>query len=201
MVPSLAQAGEKTETRGVAMNSNSATDLEELPHPVFLSLEAAEGWLLLNNSVEALAELETVPAEYRTLPKALAVEWKAADGSGQPDRACSAAQKLCELMPECGTAWICQANSLCQVKGAQAAADLLLTVVPRFYEEPILAYNLACYLAQAGDIDTAAAWLLHSFENDSNGQLKGIALVDPDLKPLWERIGEHYSVRFSDLTS
>ena len=176
------------------MNSHRTCASQPLPHPVFLSLEAAEGWLLLNNSVEAMAELENVPPQYRTYPKALALEWKAADALRQPQRAWWAARKLCEVMPECGTAWICQANSLCQIQGPQAAADLLLSVVLRFAEEPILEYNLACYLAQAGDVHKAATWLLQSFEKDPHGQLRRLALLDPDLRPLRELIGHQSHV-------
>jgi len=163
--------------------------IEPLPHPVPMHLDAAEGWLLLGNAAEALAELDHIPAPQRDHPKALALEWRAWHTQGQPARAWYAAHRLCEILPQCSGAWICQANSLRELRGERAAARLLQPLVDRFPDDPIIPYNLACYLVHLEEWDAASKWLLRAFEIAGDSQLKAVALLDPDLKPLWEKIG------------
>jgi len=166
-----------------------------LPPPVFFSVEAADGWLMLGSPADALAELADVPEEFRHDPRILAREWKAAQGAGDHVRAGRASGELCELLPDSAGPWICHANALRETEGLRAAADLLLSVVDRFLGEPVLCYNLACYLAQLRDYAGASEWLLHAFEAGADDDLKGLALVDPDLKPLWEKIDESLTLR------
>jgi predicted Zn-dependent protease len=171
------------------MNSTPTLERADLPHAIWHRLEAVEGWLMLANPSEAKAELDQIPAEFGDDPNVLALQWRLAEATGQLHAAWQAAAKLCQLRPACAGVWICQANSLRGLRGVQAAADLLLTVADRFTEEPIVAYNLACYLAQLGNWQQSWNWLRSAFSSDANSHLKVLALLDPDLKPLWERIG------------
>jgi len=50
----------------------------------------------------------------------------------------------------------------------------------------MIQYNLACYCAQLGQLDTAQEYLGKSYELGDAKQIKLIALDDEDLKPLWE---------------
>ena len=176
------------------MEHHAAIQCADLPRGVWLQLEAAEGWLMLANPAEAAAEFDQVPAEHRGHPNVLAVEWRLSEATGNKQKAWHAAFRLCELLPGCSAGWICQANSLREVRGLQAAADLLLSVADRFSSEPIVAYNLACYLAQLGEWDQAWKWLRIAFDADSESQLKVLALLDPDLKPLWEQVGDGVAI-------
>jgi len=172
------------------MQAHHTAESAELPHPAHWSCEAAEGWLLLSNPEEALAELDQIPLEFGRHPAVLAIEWRAATAAGDHQRAWVAARRLCEIQPRFCGAWICQANSLRELRGAQAAADLLLCVVDRFAGEPVMQYNLACFCAQVADWPRCCFWLLEAFESEAGEKLKELALIDPDLKPLWDKIGE-----------
>jgi hypothetical protein len=85
--------------------------------------------------------------------------------------------------------WICQANTLRNYKGIVDAWSLLLNVVNKFPKDPIIRYNLACYAAQMGLLEEACGWLVQAFELEESVQLKLAAVYDPDLQPLWEKIG------------
>jgi hypothetical protein len=121
------------------------------------------------------------------------MEWRICDVSGRSAEAWLAARNLCVRAPHCAGAWICQANSLRGIRGAQAAADLLFTIADQFPSEPIIPYNLACYWTELGDFRVASEWLLRAFDIDQGGELRALALIDPDLKALWEDLGETFA--------
>jgi tetratricopeptide (TPR) repeat protein len=176
------------------MDRPTAIESAELPREVVAQLEAVEGWLMLDAPAEAMIEFEAVPEAHREHPNALALQWRLSRALGRPEDAWHAAYKLCELMPSCAGAWICQADCLRELRGMQAAADLLLSVVDRFPGEPIIPYNLACCLTQAGESDAAWKWLHAAFDADPEDQLKQLAVQDPDLIPLWEKLSNGVTV-------
>ena len=51
-------------------------------------------------------------------------------------------------------------------------------------------YNLACYECQLGRLAEAKRWLVAAFELGNPRQTKLMALDDPDLRPLWDHIGD-----------
>jgi hypothetical protein len=175
-------------------NMPAPLQIDPLPCSVHFSVEAAEGWLMLGNPAEALAELEQIPAEYHRHPRPLAVQWRAWHETGNTAEAWYAAHLLCQAVPDCSGAWICQANALRELRGERAAADLLRPLVSRFPEEPVIPYNLACYLVHLGEWQDACKWLLEAFKGDSTGQVKSLALTDDDLKPLWDKIAANFGV-------
>jgi predicted Zn-dependent protease len=180
------------------MSSDSTIEATSLPHFVFWALQAAEGWLMLGNSAEALAELEDISPEDRLIPAVLAMEWRVNEACGKKQDAWFAAKRLCQSLPHCAAAWICQANALRAIRGTEAAADLLLSVVGRFATQPVIHYNLACYNAQLGDLGVAGQWLLKAFELDGAGDLKTLSLLDPDLTPLWHGIADTFAASLGE---
>jgi len=54
----------------------------------------------------------------------------------------------------------------------------------------LIAYNLACYQTQLGDLEEAWRWLGYAMDKADTKEIKLKALDDPDLEPLWRRIGE-----------
>ena len=59
----------------------------------------------------------------------------------------------------------------------------------KFPKETIIPYNLACYAAQMGRLDEAWEWLHKAMAAaESVNRIKQMALADPDLQPLLERI-------------
>jgi tetratricopeptide (TPR) repeat protein len=76
------------------------------------------------------------------------------------------------------------------VRRTEEARDNLLRVVEKFPEDPIMRYNLACYECQLGRLEQARSWLGKAFELGDPQKMKLMPLDDPDLEPLWKRIGE-----------
>lgn len=114
-------------------------------------LEAAEGWLMLGNAVEAHEELEKLPGDANHHPAVLRMRW--------------------------------------QVYAAAGLWEVLMGVAPEFPDNAVVQYNLACYAAQMGLLEESCGWLVKAFEIEESAQLKLAALCDPDLRPLWEKIG------------
>lgn len=152
-------------------------------------LEAAEGWLMLGNPVEAHEELEKITGESSYHPTVLSMRWQVYAAAGWWEAAYVVSRALCELAPQSPAAWICQANTLRHYKGVVEAWSMLLTVVKKFPEDAIIRYNLACYAAQMSLLEESCGWLVQAFELEESTQLKVAAIYDPDLQPLWDKIG------------
>jgi tetratricopeptide (TPR) repeat protein len=152
-------------------------------------LEAAEGWLMLGNPIEAHEELEGLSSESNHHPEVLAMRWQVYATARWWEAAYVVSKALCEMAPNAAAAWICQANTLRNYKGVIDAWSLLLSIVNRFAEDAIIRYNLACYASQMGLMEESCGWLVQAFELEESAQLKLAALYDPDLQPLWEKIG------------
>ena len=52
----------------------------------------------------------------------------------------------------------------------------------------MIAFNLACYASVTGRIEEAKARLRHAIELDK--AIRGLAIDDDDLKPLWDWIAD-----------
>ena len=154
-------------------------------------LEAAEGWLMLGNPGEAHDELEKITGDSARHPAVLAMRWQIYAAARWWEAAYIVAKALCDLAPDSGEAWICQANTLRNYKGVIEAWSLLLSVVTRFPEDAIIRYNLACYASQLNLLEESCGWLVQAFEIEDSVQLKLAAIYDPDLQPLWDKIGRN----------
>ncbi|MDX1951715.1 MAG: tetratricopeptide repeat protein [Verrucomicrobiota bacterium] len=162
--------------------------MNDLPQPEKFRLDAAEGWLLLGNPIEANEELEAITSEHRFHPLVLAMRWQVYAAANWWEAAWVVAQALCDLCPHSAEAWICHANTARKVRGLMEAWEILTRVADRFPSEPIVIYNLACYSAQLGWIDMACSRLVQAFEMPNSDPLKVAAVHDPDLRPLWDKI-------------
>jgi hypothetical protein len=152
-------------------------------------LEAAEGWLMLGNPIEAHEELEKISGDSSYHPAVLSMRWQVYAAARWWEAAYVVSKALCELAPHSAEAWICQANTLRNYKGVVEAWSLLLGVVNKFPQDAIIRYNLACYAAQMGLLEESCGWLVQAFEMEEAVQLKLAAIYDPDLQPLWDKIG------------
>lgn len=164
--------------------------MKELPIADRFQLEAAEGWLMLGNPVEANEELEKLSPENRRHPAALSVRWQVYASAEWWEAAWIVSRVLCEVLPDSAEAWICQANTVRKYKGAREAMDLLRRMLAKFRGHPVVLYNLACYAAQVGRFDEAGRWLTDAFRAEDGIALKVAAVYDPDLRPLWEQVGD-----------
>src|SRR4029453_11345078 len=64
--------------------------------------------------------------------------------------------------------------------------EILLDAEPKFPQQALIKYNLACYFCQMGDIENAKNYLRKAFEIDLNW--RKAALDDEDLRPLWDSL-------------
>ncbi len=152
-------------------------------------IEAAEGWLMLGNPQEAHEELEKIQGEAAYHPTVLSMRWQVYAAAGWWEAAFVVSKALCELAPQSPAAWICQANTMRHYKGVVEAWGVLLGVVKKFPADAVMRYNLACYASQMGLLEESCGWLVQAFELEESTQLKLAAVYDPDLQPLWEKIG------------
>ena len=164
--------------------------MKPLSHKDRLNLEAAEGWLMLGNPLEANEELEQIDSENSFHPAVLAMRWQVYAGAQWWEAAYVVSKALTEFAPESAAAWICHANTARNYKGLMEAWHTLLGIVNKFPKDAIVRYNLACYAAQIGLLEEACGWLIQAFTIDDSAQLKLAALYDTDLQPLWNKIGK-----------
>lgn len=163
--------------------------MNALTHAEQFQLEAAEGWLMLGNPIEAHEELEKIVGDGTYHPAVLSMRWQVYAAARWWEAAYVVSKALCEIAPHSPEAWICQANTLRNYKGVIDAWSMLLGVVNRFPKDAIIRYNLACYASQMDLLEESCGWLVQAFELEESVQLKLAAIYDPDLQPLWDKIG------------
>lgn len=148
-------------------------------------LRAAQGWLELGNHLEANDELERITPQLRAHPDVLEVRWHIYAHAKKWDACVDIASAIVKLAPESSFGWIQRSFTLHELKRMQEAFDQLLPVAEMFPKVWTIPYNLACYCAQLGRLDESQAWFKNAMAIDEH-TVKGVALDDPDLKPLWD---------------
>ena len=159
-----------------------------LTPPDAFHLEAAIGWLLLENAREARAELEQLSPAYREHPDVLESWWKVFSEEKNWPAAFECGAKLSVVMPSRAMGWIAQSFALHELKRTREAYELLHSVVGRFREHFVIPYNLACYQCQLGNKDDALQWLQRAVDVADAKTIREMALNDGDLAPLREAI-------------
>lgn len=160
-----------------------------LESPDSFHLSAAEGWLELGNHHEALAELGHIAPKYRKHPLVLCARWQLYAKAEQWEKAIEVAQAIATMAPEAAIGWIHWAYSLHELKRTREARAVLLPVVNLFPNEYTLRYNLACYECQLGDFGAALDWLQKAIAMGNQEDVRQMALADPDLLPIKDKIG------------
>lgn len=165
------------------------SQMEPLTRPDILHLEAAQGWLGLGNWHEANEELDQIAPRMRAHPDVLCVRYEVYAAAGKWEMAAEIARAISELVPHDPFGWVHFAYSLHVLKRTKEAWNVLLPVADKFPGIPTIPYNLACYACQLGNLKDASEWLKKAIETGSKRDIKLMALDDPDLRPLWDRIG------------
>ena len=164
--------------------------MSKLEPPDAFALSAALGWIELGNPTEALVELERVAPANQSHPGVLQLRWAAwAELKRWPEALVSAAE-LVRVAPDNVSGWLHQAYALRRVPngGLTSAWEALRPAADRFADEPVVAFNLACYATQMQQLDEARFWLKQAFKRGDAKEIKQMALSDADLKPLWAEI-------------
>ena len=162
--------------------------LKSLQPPDSFHLEAAEGWLELGNPEEAKLELEHIAPEQREHPHVLEMRWKVYAAAKQWELAVEAARALASALSDHPDGWIHWAFSLHELKRTQEAWGVLIPMADKFPDECTIAYNLACYACQLGNLKESLEWLGRALKLDDKKAVRSMALADADLKPLWKVI-------------
>ena len=164
--------------------------MKPLGHPDIFHLQAARGWLELGNPLEANVELGKISPALGVHPDVLEVRWQISAKAKQWEACVDLAEGLIALTPDNPFGWIHRSFALHELKRTQEAWDNLIRVTKKFPEEPIILYNLSCYACKLGNLQDALNWLQKAFAVGDATQVKLMALVDPDLEPLWDRIAQ-----------
>jgi len=143
-------------------------------------LLAAQGYLELDMPVEAMAELDSMPAEDREVESALQMRLFITMKGHMWDESLRICKQLRELYPESVAGFIHGAFCLHERGRTGEALDLLLSGPPALIREATYFYNLACYSAVLGKLEAAVDYAQRSFAMDD--KFRDIAKIDPDLK-------------------
>ncbi len=164
--------------------------MQPLEPPDTHYFSAAIGWLGLGNVAEAKAELAQLSQAAQKHPEVLEVRWGICAEEKDWQNAVEVARALVEVAPDHSVGWVNRAYALRRVQdgGLQAAWDALLPAADRFPRQAIIPFNLACYACQMQQLETARIWLGRAAEISGKDRIRKMAMLEPDLEPLWEEI-------------
>lgn len=148
--------------------------------------EAAVGYSELGMPLEADAELDKIDPFNRAAPEVIALRIAICHATKKWELMRELAKRLCEFEPQ-NVQWrVSLAYGTRRAASIEAAKEILLEAEPRFPDEPVIYYNLACYEAQLGDLTNAKKYLKRTFELEP--KWRAVALDDEDLKVLWDAL-------------
>jgi tetratricopeptide (TPR) repeat protein len=164
--------------------------MEELGPPDTHHLSAAFGWMELGNPAEAKAELAKLSPGLAEHPDVLEVTWAIHAAAKDWTEALCTAERLIRLAPNEAASWLHFSYAMRRAAsgGLEAAWHALLPAAERFPTEVTIPYNLACYACQLEQLEEARRWLQRAVALSSKARIKGMALADSDLRPLWSEI-------------
>ena len=150
-----------------------------------IHLEAAEGWLELDDAAEAGYELDCVSPEGRRHPEVLELRWKILARKRNWLACLETAEALTDVVPRQAMSWLLLAASLHELHETEDACETLMEVMDEFPDEPAFPYRLACYCCHLGQLHEAKEWLDQACQLGSP-ELRRASKADPALKALWE---------------
>lgn len=142
-------------------------------------LNAAQGYLELGMTDEALAELGRVPEDERAHADVEQLRVYILMRARRWTEALAACDALREGHPELNLGFIHGAFCLHELGRTAEAMQLLMEGPASLLREPVYFYNLGCYHAVLGNPEEARNFLQMSFNMD--GKFREIARYDPDL--------------------
>jgi len=155
-----------------------------------LHLEAAQGWIELDNPSEAQRELDAIEAACLENPEVLELRWKTSAMDQHWDICLDLAETLVDVAPRKSTGWLYLAASLHSLRHPEEAYETLVEVVDSFSNNPAIPYQLACYACEMRLWNEAKTWLDEAFVRGNSDELKVLALQDSSLQPFWEHMAQ-----------
>ena len=166
--------------------------MKPLEPPATHFLNAAQGWLLFGDPVEAAAELDRLDPVARAHPDVLEVRYEI--HALRQEWACcfEISQQVLQHAPELAFGWIQGAYAVRRMPGGGLAAafEALVPAATLCPREPVVFFNLACYASQLGKLDDAWQWLRQAVKLSSRAKIIAMARSDDDLAPLRGRLEE-----------
>jgi predicted Zn-dependent protease len=141
---------------------------------------------------KALERTDTAPAQAPGTafhPNMLLVRWEIASRARDWSSALAIAKALIAALPVEPIGWIYHAFAEHQMGHLQEARQTLLAGFRKFPKDWRIAYNLACYTAQLGDVAGAWNWLDSALSLGDAAVIKSLAAKEQSLKPLSEKSG------------
>lgn len=143
-------------------------------------LSAANGYAELGLPDMAWEEMDSLSDDERSQPDAQEVMLGLLMRQHRWDEAIVTGRRLC-AMEDCGpSTYIHTAYALHETGRTSEAQATLLAGPVSLRKDPLYHYNMACYLAVAGNLKEAEAALRTAFQMDESLRLH--ARIDPDLK-------------------
>jgi Flp pilus assembly protein TadD len=102
------------------------------------------------------------------------------------DMAAAIASHLVKVDPETAGWWISLAYAVRRSESIEEAEAILLRAQALHPKVAMIAFNLACYASVTGRMKEAKEHLRRAIKLDKD--IRGLALDDEDLKPLWDWI-------------
>ena len=146
------------------------------------TLLAAQGYGELSMFDDALAELDTLPAEARDEPAAIEMRLGILMQARRWKNALTVSRALTRAWPDKNIGYIHTAFCLHELGQTEEARSILLEGPETLRTEPTYHYNLACYECRLGNVEMARAHLDRSFQLDK--KFRDFARTDPDLQAL-----------------
>ncbi len=148
---------------------------------------AAEGFLELGLPLDGWEELEQIAPERRGELEVILLRIRILAQLARWEEVLVIGEGAAAHYPNCGRIYSFSATAAYSIGRPEIAIDILKLGIQRLPSDPDLAYTLACFLCQVGDVKNSREILSSAFDLDPNLRLK--AIKDPDLEPLWDSLG------------
>ena len=120
-------------------------------------------------------------------PNVLLVRWEMATRARDWTAAIAIAKGLIAVLPTEPIGWIYHGFAQQQMRQLQEARQTLFVAARKFPNDWRIAYNLACYTAEVGDLAGAQNWLDRALEVGDPAVIEACAAKERSLKALLAR--------------
>lgn len=144
-------------------------------------LDAAIGWLMLDNPEEARIEVDRISLLGRLLPETMVLRWQIFARLLRWEQARSVAEICTRICPGQAAGWLCLAYALYRLDQPRKAWDVLHPKVSLFPNMRGLPYLLACFASKAGLSEEAEKWLTRSAAMGGPSEIRNGSLEEGDL--------------------
>ena len=157
--------------------------MKDLEPPDIHFVNAAQGWLELNNPAEAQDELDKV-SDFKSHLIVMELQWQIYARTKAWNKAVDTADAIVTTHPKSPFGWIHLAFALHELRKTADAYEVLKPVLDRFPKEWLMRYNMACYAVQMGRLDEGKTWLEQANAIGDKKEIAELMATDSDLEPL-----------------